>query len=67
MRPTTQWIDFIQNYMTFLFGGDLHEIENACLVRLKEALPEGTKVTILTDRGFGDVKLFRFLAELGFG
>ena len=38
-----------------------------CLSRLQEALPEGTKVTILADRGFGDVKLFSFLEELGFG
>jgi hypothetical protein len=48
-------------------SGKRNEIEDACLVRLKEALPEGTKVTILADRGFGDVKLFRFLEELGFG
>ena len=37
-----------------------------CLCRLKEALPEGTKVTILADRGFGDAKLFGFLKKLGF-
>ena len=48
-------------------SGKRNEIEDACLVRLEEALPEGTKVTILADRGFGDVKLFRFLEELGFG
>ncbi|TRL20968.1 IS4 family transposase, partial [Methylosinus sporium] len=48
-------------------SGKRNEIEDACLVRLKEALPEGTKVTILADRGFGDVKLFRFLEEMGFG
>jgi Transposase DDE domain len=41
--------------------------EDACLVRLKDLLPEGCKVTILADRGFGDQKLFGFLAELGFG
>ncbi len=28
--------------------------------------PEGVAVTILADRGFGDVKLFAFLDELGF-
>ena len=37
-----------------------------CLSRLKEALSDGTKVTIVADRGFGDAKLFGFLAELGF-
>jgi hypothetical protein len=42
--------------------------EDACLVRLRELVPEGCKVTILADRGFGDCKLFGFLAdELGFG
>ena len=43
--------------------GKANDIEDMCLNRLKEALPEGTKVTILADRGFGDAKLFRFLAE----
>jgi hypothetical protein len=47
--------------------GKRNDIEDMCLSRLKEALPEGTKVTILADRGFGDVKLFGFLEELGFG
>ena len=40
---------------------------DACLVRLQELMPEGCRVTILADRGFGDQKLFAFLAELGFG
>jgi hypothetical protein len=30
-------------------------------------MPSGRRVTILADRGFGDQKLFAFLAELGFG
>jgi hypothetical protein len=47
--------------------GKRNDIEDMCLSRLKQALPEGTKVTILADRGFGDVKLFGFLEELGFG
>ena len=34
--------------------------------RLKALLPEGVTVTILADRGFGDVKLFKFLESLGF-
>ena len=44
--------------------GKRNDIEDMCLSRLKEALPEGTKVTILANRGFGDAKLFGFLAEL---
>ena len=41
--------------------------EDAVLRRLHEVLPEGTQVTILADRGFGDQKLFDFLEyELGF-
>jgi hypothetical protein len=46
--------------------GKRNDIEDMCLSHLKDALPEGTKVTILADRGFGDAKLFRFLGELGF-
>ena len=44
-----------------------NDYEDACLVRLSEALPAGVKVTILADRGFGDHKLFRLLGDLGFG
>src|SRR5688500_14456894 len=40
--------------------------EDACLRRLAEVLPDGTKTTILADRGFADTKLFGFLGELGF-
>jgi len=47
--------------------GKRNDIEDMCLSRLKEALPEGTRVTILADRGFGDVRLFSFLEDLGFG
>jgi hypothetical protein len=47
-------------------AGKRNDIEDMCLSRLKQALPEGTKATILADRGFGDAKLFDFLAELGF-
>jgi len=46
--------------------GKRNDLEDMCLIRLKEALSDGTKVTILADRGFGDAKLFGFLAELGF-
>ncbi len=44
-----------------------NDYEDACLMRLKELVPAGCRVTILADRGFGDQKLFAFLAELGFG
>ena len=44
-----------------------NDFEDACLSHLKSLLPEGVAVTILADRGFGDVKLFKFLQSLGFG
>ncbi len=40
--------------------------EDACLKRLSEVLPDGVRVTILADRGFGDTKLFSYLGTLGF-
>src|SRR5271157_1525668 len=47
-----------------VFKGELkdkrNDYEDLCLLRLAEALPEGVAVTILADRGFGDVKLFGF-------
>ena len=46
--------------------GKRNDIEDMCLVRLKAALGEDAKATILADRGFGDTKLFGFLGELGF-
>ena len=46
--------------------GMRNKFEDACLVRLSQILPQGVKVTILADRGFGDHKLFEFLKELGF-
>ncbi len=44
-----------------------NDFEDACLRRLAELLPSGCHVTILADRGFGDQKLFAYLATLGFG
>ncbi|WP_191086069.1 IS4 family transposase [Roseococcus microcysteis] len=44
-----------------------NDYEDACLRRLAETLPPDCRATILADRGFGDQKLFAFLAELGFG
>ena len=46
--------------------GQRNDFEDLCLSRLKALLPEGVATTILADRGFGDVKLFEFLEELGF-
>jgi hypothetical protein len=44
-----------------------NDFEDACLRRLADLIPPGCRVTSLADRGFGDQKLFAFLAELGFG
>ena len=44
-----------------------NDFEDLCLTRLKQVLPASVAVTILADRGFGDVKLFEFLDRLGFG
>lgn len=42
-----------------------HEDERLCL--LADVLPEGVQVTVVADRGFSDIKLYRFLLEaLGF-
>src|SRR5271157_4583971 len=43
-----------------------NDFEDLCLARLKALAPDGVAVTILADRGFGDVKLFEFLESLGF-
>ena len=43
-----------------------NDFEDLCLSRLKALLPEDVTVTILADRGFGDVKLFEFLNTLEF-
>src|SRR5690242_15796779 len=57
------WITVWKNELT----GRRNDFEDACLRRLAELVPPGCRVTILADRGFGDQKLFVFLAELGFG
>jgi hypothetical protein len=55
----TVWKDEVKDHR--------NDFEDACLRRLVELVPSGCRVTILADRGFGDQKLFAFLAELGFG
>ena len=57
------WITVWKDELT----GQRNDFEDACLRRLAELVPPGCRVTILADRGFGDQKLFVFLAELGFG
>ena len=42
--------------------GRRNDWEDLCLSHLAKILPEGVAVTILADRGFGDTKLFDFLA-----
>lgn len=47
--------------------GKRNQYEDELLLRFKEVLAEGVKVTLLADRGFGDQKLFEFLRHtLGF-
>ena len=47
--------------------GQRNDCEDELLLKLKNTLPEGVKVTVVADRGFGDTSLFAFLEdELGF-
>ena len=43
-----------------------NEFEDDVVRRLREVLPDGVRVTLLADRGFGDQKLYQMLAKLGF-
>lgn len=44
-----------------------NDYEDELLCLFKSVLPEGIKVTVLADHGFGDTKLYDFLKqELGF-
>ena len=47
-------------------AGKRNAHEDSILERLSQVVPEGVSVTILADRGFGDQKLYKLLAELGF-
>ncbi len=40
-----------------------NDYEDALLVRLREHMPEGVRVTVLADRGFGDQALYTFIKE----
>jgi Transposase DDE domain len=46
--------------------GRRNRYEDTVLVRLREVLPPGVKVTVLADRGFGDQQLYELLTDLGF-
>lgn len=43
--------------------GNRNAYEDALLVRLRELITDGVRVTILADRGFCDIKLFDFIKE----
>lgn len=46
--------------------GCRNDCEDEMLVLLQACLPVGRRVVVLADRGFGDVKFFSFIRELGF-
>ena len=41
--------------------------ERSVIEILHDALPTAVKVTVLADRGFGDIKFYRYLEDLGWG
>lgn len=41
--------------------------ERSVVETLHEALPTDVKITLLADRGFGDINFYRYLEELGWG
>lgn len=43
--------------------GARNDFEDELLLRLRSAIPDDVRVTIVADRGFGDVKLYDFLAR----
>ncbi|NNC00390.1 IS4 family transposase, partial [Corallococcus exiguus] len=47
-------------------SGNRAQAEDELLLRLKECVPEGVKVTVLADRGFADQRLYALLAQAGF-
>lgn len=48
-------------------AGERNGHEDAVLERLHEVLPRDVEVTVLADRGFGDVALYELMDRLGFG
>lgn len=47
-------------------AGNRAQAEDELLLRLKECVPDGVKVTVLADRGFADQRLYALLAQAGF-
>jgi hypothetical protein len=47
-------------------AGNRNDFEDQLLKRFREVIPEGVKVTVLADRGFGDQKLYQVMADLRF-
>ncbi|MDY7225387.1 transposase [Hyalangium rubrum] len=43
-----------------------NEVEDAVVLRLREAIPAEVKVTLVADRGFADQKLYALLGQVGF-
>lgn len=48
-----------------LTGGGRTDAEDLLLLRLQEVVPQGVKVILLADRGFGDVGLYEMLDRWG--
>jgi hypothetical protein len=46
--------------------GKQKQYEKKVLQKLKDVLPEGVTVTVVADRGFGDVALFEYIQSIGF-
>lgn len=46
--------------------GKRNGVEDALMAQFKLSLPEGTQVTVLADRGFGDANFYAYHWELGF-
>ncbi|MBC7174376.1 MAG: IS4 family transposase, partial [Polyangiaceae bacterium] len=47
--------------------GARNDFEDELLLRLKQVIPEGVRVTVVADRGFGDTKLYEFLDSESWG
>lgn len=46
-----------------LSDGGRNDAEDTLLFRLRSAIPDDVRVTIVADRGFGDTKLYEFLSD----
>lgn len=56
---------WVTAYKSELLGWQ-RDFEEQLLLRLRELVPADVKVTVLADRGFGDVELYEFMTRLGF-